>query len=83
MTITITTNVTLTASATTCEAVLSDLYEVVLAEREREEERRLFAYLCDYGRRLAAQGINPCTDDFYSDLFKDLHGVRPRQYYGW
>lgn len=80
MTITITTNVTLTACASTCEIVLDNLYEVVLEQREREEERRLFAYLCEYGRRLSAQGINPCSDDFYSDLFKDLHGVRPRSW---
>ena len=82
MTITITNGVTLTASRTTCELILDDLYEPIAErlayERELEIERQLEAALDEAVIRCLLDGTNPSADDFVSDVYKDLYGVRPR-----
>lgn len=68
-TITIIEGVTLTATQPTIDAYLAEVAE---AEAERlafEEEMKLLRWLADPANR---------TDPLYSDIYKDVHGVRPR-----
>lgn len=68
-TITIIEGVTLTATQSTIDRYLA---EVAKAEAERlalEEERKILRWLADPANR---------ADPLYSDIYKDVHGVRPR-----
>lgn len=68
-TITIIEGVTLTATQSTIDAYLA---EVAKAEAERlalEEERKILRWLADPANRV---------DPLYSDIYKDVHGFRPR-----
>ena len=68
-TITIIEGVTLTATQSTIDAYLAEKRE---AEAERlafEEERKILRWLADPANRV---------DPLYSDIFKDVYGVRPR-----
>jgi len=68
-TITIIEGVTLTATQSTIDAYLA---EVAKAEAERlafEEERKILRWLADPANR---------ADPLYSDIYKDVHGFRPR-----
>lgn len=68
-TITIIEGVTLTATQSTIDAYLA---EVANAEAERlalEEERKILRWLADPANR---------ADPLYSDIYKDVHGFRPR-----
>ena len=68
-TITIIEGVTLTATQSTIDRYLA---EVAKAEAERlalEEERKILRWLVDPANRYSEE---------YSDIFKDVHGVRPR-----
>lgn len=61
--------VTLTATQSTIDAYLA---EVAKAEAERlalEEERKILRWLADPANR---------ADPLYSDIYKDVHGFRPR-----
>ena len=61
-TITITEGITLTASQSTIDALLTE-------KRAVEVEAELLAWLADPANR---------QDPLYSDIFKDVHGFRPR-----
>ena len=61
-TITITEGITLTATPSTIDAIKADL-------RAAEVEAELLAWLADPANR---------QDPSYSDIFKDVHGFRPR-----
>lgn len=68
-TITIIEGVTLTATQSTIDRYLA---EVAKAEAERlalEEERKILRWLADPANR---------ADPLYSDIYKDVHGFRPR-----
>ena len=68
-TIAIIEGVTLTATQSTIDAYLA---EVAKAEAERlalEEERKILRWLADPANR---------ADPLYSDIYKDVHGFRPR-----
>ena len=68
-TITIIEGVILTATQSTIDAYLA---EVAKAEAERlalEEERKILRWLADPANR---------ADPLYSDIYKDVHGFRPR-----
>ena len=62
LTITITEGITLTASQSTIDALLAE-------KRAAEVEAELLAWLADPANR---------QDPLYSDIFKDVHGFRPR-----
>ena len=80
MTININNNIDFTGCESTCKAI-RDLVEAparraaAMARRE-QEEREAYALL-----REMAERKDPADWDFYSDLYKDLHGVRP--HWGW
>ena len=68
-TIAIIEGVTLTATQSTIDRYLA---EVAKAEAERlalEEERKILRWLADPANR---------ADPLYSDIYKDVHGFRPR-----
>ena len=68
-TITIIEGVTLTASVATINAYLIEKADIEAERLEREEEMKLLRWLADPANR---------TDPLYSDIYKDVHGVRPR-----
>lgn len=80
MTITINNNINFTGSKSTCEAI-RDLVEAPAREaaaraRREQAEREAYALLHEMAERK-----DPADWDFYSDLYKDLYGIRP--HWGW
>ena len=65
-TITIIEGVTLTASVATLNAYLIEKADIEAEHLEHEEEMKLLRWLANR------------TDPLYSDIYKDVHGVRPR-----
>ena len=68
-TITIIEGVTLTASVATLNAYLIEKADIEAEHLEHEEEMKLLRWLADPANR---------TDPLSSDIYKDVHGVRPR-----
>ena len=67
--ITIIEGVTLTASVATLNAYLIEKADIEVERLEREEEMKLLRWLADPVNR---------ADPLYSDIYKDVHGFRPR-----
>ena len=68
-TITIIEGVTLTASVATLNAYLIEKADIDVERLEREEEMELLRWLADPANH---------SDPLYSDIYKDVHGFRPR-----
>ena len=68
-TITIIEGVTLTATQSTIDRYLAKVAEAEAERLALEEERKILRWLADPANR---------TDPLYSDIYKDVHGVRPR-----
>ena len=72
MTITIIADVTLTASKATCEAYLAEVREAEERARWIAEEREIDRKLREWLRTASPE------DPEYSDIYKEVYGVRPR-----
>lgn len=68
-TITIIEGVTLTASVATLNAYLIEKADIEAERLEQEEEMKLLRWLADPANY---------SDPLYSDIYKDVHGFRPR-----
>lgn len=68
-TITIIEGVTLTATQSTIDRYLAEVAEAEAERLALEEERKILRWLADPAN---------WHDECYSDIYKDVHGVRPR-----
>ena len=68
-TITIIEGVTLTASRSTIDRYLAEVARAEARRQEAAERAKLVAWLTDPAN---------WHDECYSDIYKDVHGVRPR-----
>lgn len=68
-TITIIEGVTLTATQSTIDRYLAEVAEAEAERLALEEERKILRWLADPANR---------ADPLYSDIYKDVHGFRPR-----
>ena len=67
--ITIIEGITLTATQSTIDSYLAEVAEIEAERRDREVEMKLRRWLADPANRV---------DPLYSDIYKDVHGFRPR-----
>lgn len=67
--ITIIEGVTLTATQSTIDRYLAEVAEAEAERLALEEERKILRWLADPTNR---------ADPLYSDIYKDVHGFRPR-----
>lgn len=68
-TITIIEGVTLTATQSTINRYLAEVARAEARRQEAAEQAKLAAWLADPAN---------WNDECYSDIYKDVHGVRPR-----
>jgi hypothetical protein len=68
-TITIIEGITLTATQSTIDSYLAEVAEAEAKRLAFEEERKILRWLADPANRV---------DPLYSDIYKDVHGFRPR-----
>lgn len=68
-TITIAEGITLTATRSTIDRYLAEVARAEARRQEAAERAKLAAWLADPAN---------WHDECYSDIFKDVHGVRPR-----